>query len=82
MVEKVRYIPVLHMKCGQLDVKRIEADVSTFFYFLRSGEEGVPSYDSYEDCNNGIAKHVVVGSIKRNFLFSLNRILNEVRIVR
>ncbi|XP_011874224.1 PREDICTED: dynein heavy chain 10, axonemal [Vollenhovia emeryi] len=78
MVEKVRQVPVLHMICGQIDSKRIDLQDVTFFYFMRTSDEGIPSFDTYEECLNEITNYVVVGSLDRKFLSSLNRILVNV----
>jgi hypothetical protein len=79
-VERVRKVPVLHMTCGQLDLNNIDPQVNTFFYFLRTSDEGIPSFDSYDECLDNILNYVVVGMLGRKFLYSLNRILVDVRI--
>jgi len=81
-VDKVRKVPVLHMACGQLDVNKIDPQVNTFFYFLRTSDEGIPSFDTYDDCLNEILNYVIVGALNRKFLFSLNRMLIEVRLTQ
>jgi len=73
-------VPVLHMTCGQLDLNNIDPQVNTFFYFLRTSDEGIPSFDSYDECLDNILNYVVVGMLGRKFLYSLNRILVDVRI--
>ncbi|KYQ51703.1 Dynein heavy chain 10, axonemal [Trachymyrmex zeteki] len=78
MVEKVRQVPMLHMICGQIDDSRIDLQDITFFYFMRTSDEGIPSFDTYDECLNEITNYVVVGSLDRKFLFSLNRILVNV----
>jgi len=82
IVEKVRKVPVLHMKCGQLDISNIDPQVNTFFYFLRTSDEGIPSFDTYDECLDQILHYVVVGTLGRKFLFSLNRMLVDVRIAQ
>ncbi|XP_011694340.1 PREDICTED: dynein heavy chain 10, axonemal [Wasmannia auropunctata] len=78
MVEKVRQIPVLHMISGQVDGSRTDLQDVTFFYFMRTGDEGIPSFDTYEECLDEITNYLVVGSLGRNFLLSLNMILIDV----
>ncbi|KAG5332872.1 DYH10 protein, partial [Acromyrmex heyeri] len=78
MVEKVRQVPVLHMICGQIDDSRTDLQDITFFYFMRTSDKSVPSFDTYEECLNEITNYVVVGSLDRKFLSSLNRILVNV----
>ncbi|KYN03638.1 Dynein heavy chain 10, axonemal, partial [Cyphomyrmex costatus] len=78
MVEKVRQVPVLHMICGPVDDSRTDLQDITFFYFMRTSDEGIPSFDTYEECLNEITNYVVVGSLDRKFLSSLNRILVNV----
>ena len=80
MVEKVRQVPVLHMICGQIDDSRTDLQDITFFYFMRTSDESIPSFDTYEECLNEITNYVVVGSLDRKFLSSLNRILVNVSI--
>jgi len=82
MVEKVRQVPVLHMICGQIDGNRTDLQDVTFFYFMRTSDEGIPSFDTYEECLNKITNYVVVGSLNGKFLSSLNRILVNVSTVR
>lgn len=81
MVEKVRQVPVLNMICGQIDGNRTDLQDVTFFYFMRTSDEGIPSFDSYEECLNEITNYVVVGSLNSNFLSSLNQILINVSTV-
>lgn len=81
MVERVRQVPVLHMICGQIDANRTDLQDITFFYFMRTSDEGIPSFDTYEECLNEITNYVVVGSLNRNFLSSLNRTLVNVSSV-
>ncbi|KYN43305.1 Dynein heavy chain 10, axonemal, partial [Trachymyrmex septentrionalis] len=78
MVEKVRQVPVLHMICGTIDDSRTDLQDITLFYFMRTSDEGVRSFDTYEECLNEITNYVVVGSLNRKFLSSLNRILVNV----
>ncbi|EZA57210.1 Dynein heavy chain 10, axonemal [Ooceraea biroi] len=78
LVEKVRKTPVLHMMCGKLDTSKIDPQVSTFFYFLRTSDEGIPSFDTYEECLGEIVNYLVVGALNSRFLYSLNRILIDV----
>ena len=80
MVEKVRQVPVLHMICGTIDDSRTDLQDITLFYFMRTSDEGVRSFDTYEECLNEITNYVVVGSLNRKFLSSLNRILVNVSI--
>ncbi|XP_011639724.2 dynein heavy chain 10, axonemal [Pogonomyrmex barbatus] len=82
MVEKVRQVPVLHMICGQIDSSRTDLQDVTFFYFMRTSDEGIPSFDTYEECLNEITNYIVVGSLNSNFLASLNRILvNKLQLI-
>ncbi|KAG5320172.1 DYH10 protein, partial [Pseudoatta argentina] len=78
MVEKVCQVPVLHIICGQIDNSRTDLQDITFFYFMRTSDKSVPSFDTYEECLNEITNYVVVGSLDRKFLSSLNRILVNV----
>lgn len=82
MVEKVREVPVLHMICGQIDGNRTDLQDVTFFYFMRTSDEGVPSFDTYEECLDEITSYLVVGSLDSRYLASLNRMLVDVRIAR
>jgi len=82
MVEKVRKVPMIHMICGQVDSSRTDLQDITFFYFMRTSDEGIPSFDTYEECLNEITSYVVVGSLGEKFLPSLDRILIDVRIVQ
>nr|XP_031841739.1 dynein heavy chain 10, axonemal [Nomia melanderi] len=78
MVEKVRRIPVLHMICGEVDGGRADLQDTTLFYFLRTTDEGIPSFDSYQECCEEITQYLVVGSLQGKFLVTLNRMLNQV----
>ncbi|XP_018050925.1 PREDICTED: dynein heavy chain 10, axonemal [Atta colombica] len=78
MIEKVRQVPMLHMICGQIDDSRTDLEDITFFYFMRTSDESIPFFDTYEECLNEITNYVVVGSLDRKFLSSLNRILVNV----
>lgn len=80
-MEKVCQIPALHMICGQIDGNRTDLQDITFFYFMRSSDEGIPSFDTYEECLNEITNYVMVGSLDSRFLASLNKILVNVSIV-
>lgn len=81
MIKKIRKLPVLHMICGEIDSSRTDLQDVTLFYFMRSNEEGIPSYDTYEECLDDITDYIIVGSLNGKFLISLNRILIDVRIV-
>lgn len=81
MVEKVRQVPVLNMICGQVDGNRTDLQDVTFFYFMRTSDESVPIFDTYEECLNEITNYMVVGSLDRKFLSSLNRVLVNVSTV-
>nr|XP_033194235.1 dynein heavy chain 10, axonemal-like [Bombus vancouverensis nearcticus] len=78
LVEKVRKIPNLHMICGKVDGSRTDLHDVTLFYFLRTIDEGIPNFDSYNDCDEQITQYLVVGSLQGKFLVSLNRMLVEV----
>ncbi|XP_050455387.1 dynein axonemal heavy chain 10 [Cataglyphis hispanica] len=78
LVEKVIQIPALHIICGQIDGNRTDLQGITFFYFMRSSDEGIPSFDSYEECLDRIPNYIVVGSLDSRFLASLNNILVNV----
>ncbi|XP_020287509.1 uncharacterized protein LOC109856545 [Pseudomyrmex gracilis] len=78
IVEKVREVPVLHMICGHIDGSRIDLPDTTFFYFMRTSDEGVPSFDTYEECLDEMPSYIVVGSLGRKFLASFNSMLVEV----
>ncbi|CAL1680177.1 unnamed protein product [Lasius platythorax] len=78
LVEKVCQVPALHMICGQIDGNRTDLQDITFFYFMRTSDEGIPSFDTYEECLNEITNYVVVGSLNSRFLASLNKILVNV----
>ncbi|XP_076395908.1 uncharacterized protein LOC143265792 [Megachile rotundata] len=78
MVERVKKVPALHMICGELDGSRTDLHDVTLFYFLRTHDEGIPPFDSYEECNDEIAKYLVVGSLQGRYLLSMNRILLQV----
>lgn len=79
IVEKVREVPVLHMICGHIDGSRIDLPDTTFFYFMRTSDEGVPSFDTYEECLDEMPSYIAVGSLGGRFLASFNRMLVEVR---
>ncbi|XP_070520949.1 dynein axonemal heavy chain 10 [Cardiocondyla obscurior] len=78
MVEKVRQVPVLHMICGQIDSNKTDLQDVTFFYFMRTSDESIPSFDTYEECLNEITNYIIVGSLDRQVLSCLNRILVSV----
>ncbi|XP_076299607.1 uncharacterized protein LOC143218359 [Lasioglossum baleicum] len=78
MVEKVKTSPVLHMICGEVDGSRTDLQDTTLFYFLRVTDEGIPSFDSYQECCDKITKYLVVGSLQGKFLVSLSRMLSQV----
>lgn len=78
LVEKVRKIPNLHMICGKVDGSRTDLHDVTLFYFLRTIDDGIPNFDSYNDCDEQITQYLVVGSLQGKFLVSLNRMLVEV----
>lgn len=70
------------MICGQIDGSRTDLQDVTFFYFMRTSDEGVPSFDTYDECLDEITSYIVVGSLGGGFLPSLNRMLVDVRIAR
>ncbi|XP_076621651.1 dynein heavy chain at 89D [Colletes latitarsis] len=78
MVEKVRKVPMLHMICGELDGGRTDLQDVTLFYFLRTSDQGIPSFDSYQECTEKITSYLAVGSLHGKFLVSLNRMLVQV----
>nr|XP_034180267.1 dynein heavy chain 10, axonemal [Osmia lignaria] len=78
MVEKVEKVPVLHIICGELDGSRNDLHDVTLFYFLRTKDEGVPPFDSYQECDEEITNYLVVGSLQGRFLLSMNRMLAQV----
>ncbi|KOC59925.1 Dynein heavy chain 10, axonemal [Habropoda laboriosa] len=82
IVEKVIKIPVLHMLCGKVDGGRADLQDVTLFYFLRTSDEGVPNFDSYQECENEITNYLVVGSLQGKFLVSMNKILVQSSIFR
>lgn len=78
MVEKLEKVPILHMICGELDGSRTDLHDVTLFYFLRTKDEGVPPFDSYQECDEEITNYLVVGSLQGRFLLSMNRMLVQV----
>lgn len=69
------------MICGEIDGSRTDLQDVTLFYFMRTTDEGIPSFDTYEECLDDITSYLVVGSLDGRFLASLNRMLTDVRIV-
>ncbi|KAG7199559.1 hypothetical protein KM043_014170 [Ampulex compressa] len=78
MVERVQKTPVLNMICGEVDGNRADLKDTTFYYFLRTSDEGIPPFDTYEECLEEITSYLIVGSLKGKFLVSLNRLLVQV----
>ncbi|XP_076380407.1 dynein heavy chain at 89D [Megalopta genalis] len=78
MVDKVKKIPVLHLICGEVDGSKAELQETTLFYFLRVTDEGVPSFDSLQECYAEITQYLVVGSLQGKFLVTLSRMLSQV----
>ncbi|XP_012272400.1 dynein heavy chain 10, axonemal [Orussus abietinus] len=78
MVEKVLRIPVLHMFCGKIDANDPELQGVNLIYFLRTNENGVPPYETYEECNADIVDYLIVGSLNGKFLSSFHKMLTGV----
>ncbi|KZC13452.1 Dynein heavy chain 10, axonemal [Dufourea novaeangliae] len=78
MIERVRYTPVIHIICGEVDGGRADLQDVTLFYFLRTTDEGVPSFDSEKECLEEITRYLVVGSLHGKFLVSLKRMFTQV----
>ncbi|XP_043285221.1 uncharacterized protein [Venturia canescens] len=60
---------------GEIDPNNKEIENSNLFYFMRTSEEGIPAFESYEDCNKRITNYLIVGSLNGNLLPAMNMLL-------
>lgn len=66
------------MICGEMNGSRTDLQDAVLFYFLRTTVEGIPYFDSYQECQGEITNYLAVGSLQGKFLLSMNRLLVEV----
>ncbi|KAI4497256.1 hypothetical protein M0802_007740 [Mischocyttarus mexicanus] len=78
MVDKERKKPIIHIICGEIDGQNFDLQNVNFFYFMRSNEEAIPPFETYEECIDQMPKNLIVGSINGHFLSSLNALLVQV----
>lgn len=81
VVDKVVQKPVIHMFCGEINPSNPELKNHNLFYFLRTSEEGIPSFDSWESCNGRMTDYLIVGSINGSILSSLKNMLINVSLL-
>ena len=77
-MEKVRKTPILHMFCGEVNGSKPELQNVTLFYFMRTTHDGIPSFDSYAECNEQMTHYLIVGSLNGKFLISMHRMITQV----
>lgn len=74
----MRKTPILHMFCGEVDGSKPELQDVTLFYFMRTTHDGIPSFDSYTECDEQMTHYLIVGSLNGKFLISMHRMITQV----
>lgn len=74
-------IPVIHIIFGEINLNDPELVNMNLFYFLRTSEEAIPSFDTLHMSNKQMEDYLNVGSLNGDFLNTLNKILIHVSLL-
>ena len=66
------------MFCGEIDGRRSDLGDVNLIYFMRTNDDGLPPFDSFDECSAEMPSYIIVGSLNGKFLSTLNRMITNV----